>query len=214
MRVRIALGFAVAAVLLGLALDASGRATRTAGSDHVTPLVFSATVPGGGVVCQPDAFLPEDAASVQVTIGTYGRPVPDLRLDVVDAAKEEVASGNLAPGAHEGVVSIPIRHVRSARESTSACLHVGGSSTVVLGGEGSPLQLGSEIVDGHPQVGRISLIYFRKGSESWWELLPTLIHRFGLGKSTLFGDWTLPFAALVLVGVWFAAIRLLLRELT
>ena len=38
-------------------------------------------------------------------------------------------------------------------------------------------------------------------------------HRFGLGKASFFGDWTLPAVALLLLGVWVGTVRLLLREL-
>ncbi len=41
-----------------------------------------------------------------------------------------------------------------------------------------------------------------------------LDERFGLGKASLFGDWTLPAMALALLGVWIAAVRLLAKELT
>jgi hypothetical protein len=70
------------------------------------------------------------------------------------------------------------------------------------------------VVDGSQQPGRISLLYLRAGSETWWQLLPTLARRFGLGKASFFGAWTLPLAALLLLGVWVSAVRLLLRELT
>ena len=91
---------------------------------------------------------------------------------------------------------------------------VGGSSPVVIGGEAGPVDPSAELIDGRQQPGRISLSYLRRGSESWWQLLPTLSHRFGLGKASLVGDWTLPVAALLLLGVWAAAVRLLIRELT
>ena len=57
-------------------------------------------------------------------------------------------------------------------------------------------------------------MYLRPGSESWWQLLGVLDERFGFGKATFFGDWTLPVAALLLLGVWVATVRLLIRELT
>src|SRR5262249_10568913 len=91
-RVRVVLAVALLLVVGVLALDASGRAPRTAGSDHTSPAVFSAAVPGGGVLCQPASYLPADAARVQMLIGTYGRPVPDLRLSFIDAKGLGVAT--------------------------------------------------------------------------------------------------------------------------
>jgi hypothetical protein len=83
---------------------------------------------------------------------------------------------------------------------------------VVLGGENGPG--GTEVVNGQRQPGDISLLYTRQGSESWWQLLPTLVTRFGVGKASFFGDWTLPVIAFLLLAVWAAVVRLLLRELT
>src|SRR5450759_5316845 len=99
----------------------SGRAPRTAGSDHVGTPVFAASVPGGGVVCQPASPLPQDAARVQLLVGTYGRPVPELSIRFLGASGEAVATGILPAGAHEGTVTIPLTHVRAAAASTSVC---------------------------------------------------------------------------------------------
>jgi hypothetical protein len=147
-------------------------------------------------------------------IGTYGKPTPELRISFLDASKAEVASGRLAAGGQEGVVTIPLRRFGHVPAMTTVCLRVGGASRVAIGGEGGPVNPSSERVNGQPQPGRISLLYFRAGSESWWQLLPELTHRFGLGKASFFGDWTLPVAALLLLAVWGAAVRLLLREST
>jgi hypothetical protein len=213
-RVRLGLGVALLAVAGALVLEMSGRAPRQAGSDHISPAVFAATVPAGGLVCQPAPFLPDDAARAQILIGTYGRPAPALRLSFLDAAGARVASGQLAAGAHEGTLVIPLSRVHGAPAAASVCLRVSGAAKVALGGEGGPVNPTSELVDNAAQPGRISLIYLRGGRESWWQLLPVLSERFGLGKAYFFGDWTLAFCALLLLGVWVGTIRLLLRELT
>ncbi|HEY7829685.1 MAG TPA: hypothetical protein VIC06_03880 [Solirubrobacteraceae bacterium] len=208
---RLVLGLALLLVLAVLVLDMSGSAPRGTGSDHVSPVSFAATVPGGGNVCQPIVPLPVDAARAQLLIGTYGRPVPALGLSF-GGPSGTVATGSLAAGGKEGPIIIPIHRVASG-EANSFCLHVGGHSTVVFGGEGSPIAAATELVNGKQQGGRVSVLYLRSGNESWWQLLPSLDHRFGLGKAYVFGDWTLPVLALMLLGVWIAAIRLLLHEL-
>jgi hypothetical protein len=213
-RVRLVLAVALLAVTGALVLEMSGSAPRSAGSDHVSAVVLAAAVPGGGEVCQPVAPPPSDAAQVQILIDTAGRPVPDLSVRLLDAAGNEAAAGQRPAGGREGYVALPLRRVRGAPAATRACLRIGGSSKVLLGGEGGPLSPITEVVDGSQQPGRISLLYLRAGSESWWQLLPTLSRRFGLGKATFFGAWTLPLAALLLLGVWVSAVRLLLRELT
>ena len=213
MLLRVALGLAALAVLAGLILDLSGSAPRSAGSDHVSPAVFAASVPGGGTLCQPISPLPGDAARAQLLIGTYGRPVPRLRVRFSDAAGSAVAGGDLPAGAGEGYVTVPLHHEPRALAATRACVAVGGSTNVVFGGEAGSLGAASELVNGKPQGGRISMLYLRAGKESWWQLLPTLSRRFGLGKAPLYGVWSLPAAALLLLGVWIAVFRLLAREL-
>jgi hypothetical protein len=211
-RVRVVVALALLLVAGGFILDMSGRAPRTAGSDHVSPAVFAATVPGGGTVCQPASALPADAASVQLLIGTYGQPVPALSISFLGQGGQALGGGSLT-GAHEGLVTIPLSARRAAGASTRVCLHVGGRHPVVIGGESGPLNPISEQVNGVQQSGRISLLYFRAGKESWWQLLGTLDTRFGVGKASFFGDWTLPAAALLLLGAWVATVRLLAREL-
>jgi hypothetical protein len=212
MRVRAVLVVAVLAVVGALVLDLSGRAPRTSGSDHVSPVVFAAIVPGGGTLCQPFTGLPSDTADAQLLIGTYGYAAPELRLRFLNSAGALVASGRWPAGGPQGAIEIPLSHAHG--EAVRACLRVGGTHKLAIEGEGGPLDPADEVVDGALQGGRISLVYFRPGRESWWQLLPTLSRRFGFGKALFFGSWTLPVLALVLVGVWLATARLLLRELT
>jgi hypothetical protein len=227
MRVRIVLAVGLLAIVGGLALDMSGRALRMAGTDHVSAPGFVASVPSQGVVCQPGLLLPQDASSVELLIGTYGHPVPSLTASFLaaggpiaagrlpaGAGGEPIATGRLAAGAREGYVAIPLRNPRSQPVGGTLCLKLGRAAhTVVLGGEQFIPGAGSEQIDGKPAAGRIALIYRRPAPESWWQLLPTLSERFGVGKASLFGDWTLPVIALALAGVVIAALRLLAREL-
>lgn len=214
MRIRVVLALATLIVVGALALDMSGSAVRTAGSDHADPLTFTAAVAPGGTACQPLAGLPGDAARVQLTVGSYGKPLPPLALRFLDAQGRTAAEGFLPGGGHEGVVTVGVRHRRGAGEAVEGCLRVGrGPGPVALGGEGVPVSALSQRVDGQPQPGRISLVYLRSRSESWWQLLPTLAERFALGKAPFFGVWLLPLAALALLGAWAAAVRLLAREL-
>jgi hypothetical protein len=213
-RVRLVLAIALPLVLGALVLDMSASAPRGAGSNHVSAAVFAANVPARGELCEPVVPLPSDAARVQLLIGTFGHPVPPLDLRYLDSSGAVVASGHLAGGAKEGTVSFPLHQRSGAGGAARACLRVGGSSNVVLGGEGGPVNAGSELVNGAPQGGLVSLMYLRSGSESWWQLLPTVARRFGLGKASVFGEWTLPVLALLLLVVWVSAARLLVRELT
>ncbi len=214
MRVRrLVLGVALLLAAGALALDMSGRAPRIAGTDHISPAAFSATLPHGGTLCQPAMVLPDDAQRMEVLVGTYGAPVPAISADFVAADGATVAAGRLARGAREGYVQIPFAYPHGATAEGSLCLHVAGHGKVVLGGEPSAGAV-AELVDSKRQPGRIDVVYLRPGRESWWQLLGTLDQRLGLGKAPIFGDWTLPVMALLLLGVWVATARLLVREIT
>ncbi len=167
-------------------------------------------------------------------IGSYGHPVPALRLRFTGTGGVTVAEGRAAPkagGRHEGTVTIPFIRSRrrgggdagragsgagagaaaggggratggagagaGAGEAGSFCLSlVRARGSFVLGGEGGgTAPRAARSWTAVQQPGRVSLLYARAGSESWWQLLPTLDERFGLGKASgFFGDWTLPFA--------------------
>jgi hypothetical protein len=213
-RVRVALALALALVAGALVLDMSRAAPRSAGTDHGVAVAFVASLAGGQELCQAQMVLPSDAQRLQVLIGTYGAPVPALAVRFLGAANRPIASGSVPAGAAEGEVTIPVSYPHGASVPGTLCIHVGPSAKTVIGGGDFTPGPGSEQIDGTPQPGRIAVDYLRQGSESWWQLLPTLSHRFGLGKASFFGDWTLLVAALLLLGVWIAAVRLLARELT
>jgi hypothetical protein len=215
MRVRVVLAVGALSIAVGLGLDMSGRAVRIAGTDHVSAAAFVASVPSNGALCQPELGLPKDVHEVELLIGTYGHPVPSLTASFLGSGGERIATGRLAPGAHEGYVEIPLRNLRGHLVAGTLCLKLGKAAhTVVFGGEQFIPGTGSEQIDGHPAAGRIDLVYKRGAPESWWQLLPTLSERFGVGKASFFGDWTLPTMALLLAGVVIGVLRLLGRELT
>ncbi len=214
MRVRAALAIALLVTVGALVLDMSGRAQRIAATDHSSAPAFVASVAPGGTLCQPLMVLPADARRLEILVGTYGHPVPRLAADFRDTRGQVLASGTLREGAHEGYVQIPLGYQRGVTARGTLCLHVGRVvQPIVFGGEPYPASASSEQVDDHPQSGRIDVVYLRGGRESWWQLLPTLDRRFAFGKSDLFGGWTLPAMALLLLAVWVATVRLLLREL-
>jgi hypothetical protein len=213
-RVRVVLALAIVLAAGTLAIEMSGRAPRIAGSDHASTAMFSAVVPAGGVLCQLAPRLPKDAARVELRLGTHESSMPGLRLRFDDAPGAAVATGLLRAGARQGLATIPLNRARGAPEAKRVCMRVEGSTSILVGGEIGQVTPDSEQVDGMLRPGRIGLLYLRAGEESWWQLLPLLADRFALGKASFFGGWTLPVLALVLLGVWVATWRLLVRELT
>jgi hypothetical protein len=217
---RVAVSVVLAAgVLIVAALsirEMSGSGPRTAGSDLIRPDTFSEILPAGGTLCQAIGSFPDDAARASVLIGTYDRPMPAMSMRFLSASHQVGAYGALAAGAPatQGYVMVPLRRVPRAGQITTACLHVKGTGHYAIGGEGGIVTPTSAVINGKQKSGSISIFYFRRGSESWWQLLPTLDQRFGFGKATFFGAWTLPVMALLVLLVWVAALGLLRRELT
>ena len=211
---RVALAVAVLVVFAVLIVSLSGRASRTAGSDHYAPLMYTAPVGSHTVVCQPLFGLPSDAAKIQMRVGGEGKPLPAINVQFLDAGHAVLAEGRLPAGQREGFVEMPLDRSGAGGTATEACVHVEvASGGVALAGEGVPPSALSARVNGQVVAARISLVYFRAGRESWWDLLPTLDERLGLGKASIFGSWLLPFSAVALFAVWAAAIRLLAKEL-
>ncbi len=211
MRVAAAITAGLALLAVGLLITLSHRAPRQAGSDHISPAIFTATLPRGGLLCQDNPYLPPKAATVAILVGTYGRPVPALGISFTTPSGAVVSSGHLQAGTRQGTVSIPISPAKGDPGSAvNVCLSVGGPSKFVVAGEGIPPDPTDETVDGVAQPGRISLVYYRAGDESWFSLLPTLDKRFGLGKAAFFGDWTLPACIVALLAIWAVVVRLLM----
>lgn len=186
-----------------------------AGTDYADPDVFAANVPagaahGGRLLCQPGTFLPGDARSALFLIGSYGKPLPAVGLRFSDAGRV-VAAGSLPAGTHEGPMLIRISNSGGDHVASTMCLSFGRGGSLVLGGVGGG---GAASVNGQLEAGRVSVRYYRPGSESWWQLLGPVDRRFGVGKASIFGDWTLPALALALIGLWVFTVRFLARTLT
>lgn len=214
MRVRVVLGVTCALVVGALILDMSGSAPRIADTDHLNPVGFFSSMLGGQELCQPQMLLPNDAQRVQVLIGTYGFPVPALAVRFVDSAGRVLSSGRIAAGSPQGKVTVPIAYPHGATANGSLCIRAGGRRKLVIAGDIVTPGPAADDVQGAIEGGRMAVVYLRPGKESWWQLLPTLSRRMGFGKALFFGTWTLPVAALLLLGLWIAVGRLLLRELT
>lgn len=212
MRVRVVLGVALALVGVALFVTLSQRSQRLAGTSFVAQRAFPVVIPSHARACQRSTFLADDSATVQLLVGTYGRPRPALSVVFVDPDGAVVARGRVSGSAREGVVDVPLAHVVDGDHlATTVCVRNEGSNRAALAGEIATPDVAAA-VEGRLTAGIAGFRYLRAGSESWWSLAPLIAQRFGWGKASLLGTWTLPLLAVVLLGVWVAAIRLLLRE--
>jgi hypothetical protein len=220
MRVRIALVLAFLATAIGLAIDMSSSAPRLAGDDHVRwpPPALVATVTGGQSLCTSSLLVPAAAARMVMTIGATTAKnkavlLPRIGIVYTGSGGRTISTTVLRAGATPGEdVSLPLHYPHGGDSRGTLCLHLGGPRNHLFEFGGAEPLTGTTI-DGVAQPVRISILFYRPGSESWWSLLGALDLRLGLGKSPMFGDWTLPVLALAMLALWFGVGRLLWREL-
>jgi hypothetical protein len=197
MRVRAVLAAGFVLLLAALLVTLSHSAPRQAGANHVPEVEEVAKRRGNWRHCQAGEVVPKDAANLRLLVGTYGRPTPELRVTARRSGGEVVTAGGRPAGGAEGHVDVPVRRVVETEGDARVCVSVSGQGRTVLYGAG----------------GRLRLDWYREGTESWFALLPTIAHRFGLARANPIGAWLLPLAALILLAAWAATVRLVLREM-
>lgn len=190
------------AVIVALAVAMLRQEPRLSGTDLTPNEAFILRLSEGQEVCQSQELLPADTAALAATIGTYGKPGPALRLTVTGPHGTLLTEGSLAEGWRQGDVRIPVRRVTGTTNGARVCLreggHMKGARAIAIAGQrpdpGFTMQ-----VDGHDVEGaRLRYEYFRPGRESWYQLLPAIVHRFSLGKAGFVRHWEW-WAALVLL---------------
>jgi len=211
-RVRIVLGVALAVVGVAVVVALSQRAPRLAGTSFVVQRGPVAALPAHGIACQPGTYVPDDSAVAQVVVHPSGRGPLALDVTFRDPDGALVARGAARDvRARDGNVTVPLAHVVDGNHANAtACVrNAGGEGFALWGDVANPGATAR--VDGRPTGGVVGFRYLRAGRQSWWSLMPVVAQRFGLGKARVLGTWTLPLLVLVLLGLWIAAARLLLR---
>ncbi len=204
----------VVALLTTFGIALAAREQRLSGTDSTPPEAFVAGLAPGQQACQGEELLPGDTGAVQLTIGTYGRPGPPLSLTATGPSGRLLTRGALPAGWHQGVVRIPVRRTSSPTDAARVCVRVAPrprGSTIALGGDTEAGYLME--VAGRPFPGaRMRLDYLRPGRESWYQLLPTIVHRFSIDKAGFLRDWEWVAALLLVLATAFLAIRTVLRS--
>src|SRR5271166_6214247 len=134
-RARTVLAVGIGAIVAVFAVLLLHRGQRRSGSDLTPNGAFVAALGPGQRACQEGELLPADTAAVRITIGTYGRPGPPVRLTVTGPHGETLTAGGLRAGWRQGVVQIPVAHVSSATEGARVCLFSDGPQPIALGGD-------------------------------------------------------------------------------
>jgi hypothetical protein len=198
-------------IVLVLCLTLLQSAPRRSGTDLTPEYAFVTGISAGGSICQNQEILPEDTAALMMTIGTYGKPGPALHLTVAEEAGRRLTSGGLPAGWRQGTVRIPVARAPASKGNVVVCLHDLGPGGIAVGGDpGDPGY--SILVNGHPFFAHLRIEYMRPGSESWFALLPTVIHRFSLGKSNLIRHWAAIATLLAVLLAIGLAVRALLLD--
>jgi hypothetical protein len=197
MAVRAVLAAGFVLLLAGLIVTLSHAAPRQAGSNYVPEVEEVAKRRADWRHCQEGETVPKDATRLRLLVGTYGRPAPELRVTARRPGGAMVTQGKRPSGGPEGHIDVPVRPVGETRGGLRVCAFVSGTGRTVLYGAG----------------GRLRLDWFREGSESWFELVPTIAQRFGLARANPISSLLLPVTALLLLAGWVVTVRLVLREL-
>jgi len=198
MRVSLVAGAGCVAVLIALAFVLASSERRQAGSNYVPEFAEVLTLRGAGEHCQLEQIVPKGAAALRLLIGTYGRPAPPLSVRVA-AGGSPLSTGRLPDGRSQGHVVIELEPVDRTTPGATVCIRANapeGRRTVL-----------------HGTLGQVRFEWLREGRESWYEVLPTIVHRFALGKANPVGGWLLPVAGLLVLLAAGAALRLATREL-
>ncbi|HEX4467879.1 MAG TPA: hypothetical protein VH025_11890 [Solirubrobacteraceae bacterium] len=184
---------------------------RRSGADMTPFGAFVAVLKPGERACQGAELLPADTSDVRMTFGTYGHPGVPMSVVFRAPGGRELTSGTLRPPWREGLVAIPVTHVAHATENASVCVRNEGGSPVAIAGAvpdpGFTMKVGSKTIDG-----RLRYEYLRPGRESWFSLLPTVVHRSTLAKSGLIRHWAWAGALLLMLAAVALGSRTIVRE--
>lgn len=204
---RVVIGVCLLAALAGLLLVLTESKPRQAGSNYVREDTLIARLPPAARACQRNEVVPTDAAQLRLLVGTYGQPLPTLRITLL-AWNAPPLRGTLPGGGKEGHVSLPIPTRRDATPRTTICIENAGERPVALFGSASadPLR-----VRGRATRGRARFEWLREGRESWIALLPTLARRIAYAKENPFGRALLPLVAILVLTSWVLAIASIWR---
>jgi hypothetical protein len=170
------------AIALGVVLALSGDTRLHDGGNRVTVPAFVQTLGPGGTFCQRQEIVPAGSGVLRMRIGTYGAPGPPLTVRFY-AGTRIVTRGELRQGWRQGDVDIPIAPVGRDPVADRMCVHDGGLERLAFAGE----------------PGRVRTEFFSAETGSWWSHLDELQERFGEGRSTWYGGWSLPVALLLVL---------------
>jgi hypothetical protein len=188
-RVLLAYGVVVLAMLVGVVVVLSAERSRMAGTNNVFDLFGNVPVGPGQEACARDELVPGDTAAVRVHAVPEAPPGGLLELRMSRDGRE-LARGTLAAGWTGGQVDVPIRPLVAGTEpDVTLCFTNGDDGAVTLWGYGAAPTGPRMVVDGNVTNERTRLTYVRPGRESGWELVGLVARRMGIVRGDLLHGW-------------------------
>ncbi len=212
---RVVVGVGVLVIVAFFAVLLTQRGWRISGTDMTPDREPVALLGGGQQACEGQETLPGDTAALQLEIEVSGAG-PPLSATITGRDGATLARGRLAPGWHGGAVRIPVTHVSTTTEGVRVCVRDDapshGGRTIDLGGQSYDLGLNSEVAGKLDENMRIRIDYLRPRRESWFQLAPTIVGRFSLGKSDLLRHWAWVALLVLMLGCVGLAVRTIVSE--
>lgn len=200
--VAVTAGAVIAALIAGLATSG----LHTTGDNLQPPQRYVAIVAPGQQLCQRSEAVPAESGSLELSVGTYGRPGPPLEVTLGGGTR-----GARAGGYGDGWVRVPFKGAAAGRRAAVAvpavCVRNAGDSRLAIAGKGA-FPVTAAKVDGDPSEGRVTLRWRAVRPSTWWADGAAVAQRVTRGKAD-FGPWT-PLVLLALM--WIGAFALLLRS--
>jgi hypothetical protein len=182
----------LAAVLVLFSQD--GR--RLAGGNNVFERFTNIGLQAGQTACDRREVVPAGTGWVRLSVDRSGAGAA-LAMTVRDGAGRTLGRGTLAAGWAGAHVDVPVDRIARTVPDAQVCVTPRGP--LALRGYGAIDDREGVAIDGQPTRETIRLSYLRAGEETWWSVIPAIVHRMGIARGRVFdGAW--------MFGAWLAAL--------
>jgi hypothetical protein len=205
---RVVAALGVAALLVSMLFAVTRSKQFYADHNQVRSNDFATVLAGGEELCQGPLTEPytKGTAAVEFVTGAQSPPV-SVSLRSTDGFR--TVRGSLPGGRPPGQLAVPVDEIPKSGINAVMCLRNRGTTPLPLGGQstdGTGLR-----IDGVERPALIRIAYVRSGRESWFAMLPTIAHRFGIVKTTIAGAWMFWVVLALIAGVAVTVLFTLLR---
>jgi hypothetical protein len=202
------LGFAGVVVLglAGLLLTAVAREETLAFTLGVKPTQVAAVMKPGQQACQSPIDVAARAHTVQLEVGTYGRPGPPLVV-TAESGQQRLGAGSVGAGyADRSTVTAVLGSVPAGRRITLCVRNDGKRQVAIYGGAALADRTSAAFLDGKKLDTDLTLVFKRAHPRSMLSALPDMFERAALWRPGWAGTWVF----WLLLGLVAVAVPLLL----